>query len=266
MIKNVNNNISLELDRNYLNLNRIIELNKTIHGNYTDRYEYHMQHIKLSVAYATKLVHRLNISMDLHKLRYSLYAHDLLKDKAFDKNVNEVVIDDLKIPNNLNWYVRSNLDILEKYGLDEYFNTDIQLHPLAAGIFLVKELNMNDPDILYPIFFHSCPIISVYEKLDKHIQDIIDIAMLSDKLSSNHIKQDSKKTICNLNTIVFGEHDNELNYSLGLFIARLISQGNSTEEQSSKTTEYYYNRLLKINPFINKISYKELEKAWVRNK
>ena len=212
-----------------------------------------MNHIDYVNRYALEINKRLNSPLNIRKLSFASYAHDLFKEHGLDPD-RKLIWNDHIIPQDNIRYVRTNLDVLEEYGLDEYFNTDIQYHALASGIFLIKEFGINDPEILYPIFFHSCPIISVYETLNPTLQLMIDIIMISDKLSSNWLRINLKKVPVriDLDLAVFGSSGREFNYSLGLFLARLISQGKSTEEQSIISTEYYFKRLASLNPTISK--------------
>jgi HD superfamily phosphohydrolase YqeK len=243
-------------------INVLTELNKLIHS-HTRRCERHLKHIELTASYASKIADRLSVPLDRYKLKYAALAHDLLKEKEFTKEVNQIDKGGFEIPQDLNWYVRSNLLILEKYGLDYYFNTDIQLHALASGIYLHKHMGITDPEILYPVFFHSCPIIPVYETLNPCTQTTVDIIMISDKLSSNEINRSSRKSSINLELAVFGENGDEFNYSLGLLLARLIGQGKSTEKQSIMSTDFYYKRLLKTHPYVSGKSLEEM-KTWAR--
>jgi HD superfamily phosphohydrolase YqeK len=191
---------------------------------------------------------------DQSRLRYSAYAHDLLKGKHFDSTKDEMMIGGYQIPQDLNRYVRTNLDTLDRYGVGDYFNTDIQLHSLASGLFLIKEFGVEDPKILFPIFFHSCPILPVYQQLDKTTQLMVDIIMLADKLSSTKLKAKlNKGTHVNLQQSVFGESGKEFNFTQGLLLARLISQGKSKEEYSRQMTEHYYQRLVQLNPILTKL-------------
>lgn len=233
------------------NESKIMELNDFIHSG-TPLYEYHMKHIDLVKKYSLLLCKRLDLNVDRRKIRYAALAHDILKERSLNPNGPEVVWNGHEIPQDLNWYVRTNLDILELFQLDDYFNSSCQYHALAAGIFLYKELDISDPEIIYPIMFHSCPIISVYNTLSPKVKNMVDVIMLSDKLSSNYLKINFKKSNVrtDLDQVVFGDTGRELNYSLGLYIARLISQGKNEDEQSSIATEYYYNRLKANNPFI----------------
>lgn len=236
----------LSIEEKYL-----MDLNTFVQRN-AKQYEYHMKHIDLVRKYALILNKRLNTHADNRKLSYAALAHDILKERGLKPNKPDREWRGKTIPQDLNRYVRSNLDILEGYGLDDYFNSSCQLHALAAGIFLVKEIGMTDPEILYPVMFHSCPIISVYEKLPKRTRTMVDLIMLADKLSSNYLRINMKKTAVrvDLDQVVFGSTGMELNYSLGLYIARLIGQGKSEEEQGKLATEYYYKRLCQSNPFI----------------
>ena len=243
-------------------INDLLELNKLIHS-HTRRCERHLHHIELTAMYASRIADKLSVPLDRYKLKYAALAHDLLKEKEFTKETNQIDKNGIEIPQDLNWYVRTNLPVLEEYGLDYYFNTDIQLHALASGIYLHKQIGITDREILYPVFFHSCPIIPIYETLNPYIQRVIDIIMLSDKLSSNEINRGSRKSSINLEFAVFGEYGDEFNYTLGLLLARLIAQGKSTEKQCLASTEFYYRRLLKSHPYISERSLEEM-KAWAR--
>lgn len=230
----------------------LIDLNTYIHRN-NSLFEYHMKHVKLVRNYALLLNKRLNIGLSNNKLAFVALAHDILKERSLNPNEPDRTWRSTTIPQDLNRYVRTNLDILEKFGLDDYFNSSCQLHALSAGIFLNKELKIEDPEILYPVMFHSCPIISVYETLPIRTRNMVDIIMLSDKLSSNYLRINFKKTAVrvDLDQVVFGSTGMELNYSFGLYIARLISQGKDESEQSNIATEYYFKRISDMNPFIS---------------
>lgn len=230
----------------------LYDLNEFIHHD-NKMFEYHMKHILLVRKYAIILNKYLGFNLDMKKISFIALAHDLFKERSLDPK-KEVSWHNIIIPQDTNRYVRSNLDILEKYELDDYFNSDMQYHALSAGIFLYKELHITDPEIIYPVFFHSCQVISIYETLSKRTQNMIDIIMLADKLSSNYLRINFREVDVrvDLDKVVFGKNGKELNYTLGLFIARLISQGKSEEEQSRIATEYYFNRLCDVNPFISK--------------
>lgn len=214
-------------------------------------YEYHMAHIQLVKEYALVLNQRLGSEFDTEKLSFIAYAHDLFKERSLDPS-KDVVWNDISIPQDLNRYVRTNIPLLDEHGLGDYFNTDIQLHPLSAGIFLQTQFNIIDKEILFPIFFHSCPIIPVYETLSEKIRGMVDLIMLADKLSSNYLRINMRKIAVriDLDQAVFGPTGKEFNYTTGLVIARIISQGKSKEPRSLESTDYYYRRLHAINPFI----------------
>lgn len=258
------NNVDLEY-KMLIDLNEFITKDSKFH-------EYHMKHIRLVRRYALLINEKLGNLVPNRKLSYIALAHDLFKERSLDQSKDGTIIwNGYNVPQDTTRYVRTNLDILEEYGLDEYFNTDIQYHPLSAGIFLAKELGIRDKEILYPIMFHSCPIIPIYETLPKRIQIMTDIIMLSDKLSSNYLRINFKKTEVriDLDQAVFGSNGMEFSYTLGLFLARLISQGKSTEKQSELSTKYYYNRLCDTNPLISEgINIKSLggNKLWPERK
>lgn len=228
----------------------LIDINQFIHKD-TKQYEYHMKHLDLVRKYAIIINKKLSLHIDNHKLTYIAYAHDILKERGLNPNI-ERSWKNHPIPEDLNRYIRTNLNTLEVFGLEDYFNTDIQQHALAAGIFLYKELEMKDMDILYPVMFHTCPIIPVYKELRPTIRNMVDIILLADKLSSNYLRINMKKSEVkiDLDQLVFGSDGKEFNYSLGLFVARLIGQGNSNERNSIETTEYYLARLRETNPLI----------------
>lgn len=243
---------------------KLIKLNEDIQKD-SPRFEYQMKHVKLVRRYALILNKRLGYNLNSAKISYAALSHDILKEHGLDVNKES------HYPQDLNRYVRENLDILKYYDLDDYFNTSLQYHALAAGIYLIKELHIEDPEILYPVMFHSCPIIDVYNNLPMRIRTSVDIIMLADKLSSNYLRINlvSKPVRIDLDQAVFGSSGREFNYTLGLFLARLISQGKSEEIESVKATEYYYKRLSEANPLISKIpNIKKLgeNKIWEKRK
>ncbi|MCM1215424.1 MAG: hypothetical protein NC548_13005 [Lachnospiraceae bacterium] len=238
----------------------LMDLNETIQSINEKKIKYHMEHIQMVRKYLFLLNSKLNLHIEKNKLSYIALAHDLFKERGLDPK-RELEWRGHKIPQDNTRYVRENLDTLAEYGLDDYFNTDVQYHALAAGIFLRKELGITDPEILYPIFFHSCPIIDIYETLSKKIQNMVDMMILADKLSSNWLRINLNETEVriDLDKAVFGVNGVEFNYTLGVFLARLIGQGKSTEEQSCIATEFYHKRLCEVNPLIcNNVSVKKL--------
>lgn len=228
----------------------LIDLNKCIHMD-SKRYEYHIKHIELVRRYLVLLNKKLDIHVNPSKLAFIAYSHDLLKERGLDPSTTKTWKKH-EIPQDLNRYIRTHFKILEEFGLEDYFNTDIQQHALAAGIFLYEELGIRDKEILYPVMFHSCPIIDIYQTLPRKVQNITDITILADKLSSNYLRINYKhsEVRVDLDQVVFGSNGKEFNYSLGLFLARVLSQGNSTEKNSQIATDYYYNRLLESNPLL----------------
>lgn len=248
----------------------IIELNEFIHHD-NSMYKYHMEHIKLVRNYALLLNRRLDLHIDNKKLAFIALAHDILKERSLNSNGPELIWKKCRIPQDLNRYVRTNLDILEEFHMEDYFSSSCQFHALAAAIFLYKELNIKDPEVIYPIMFHSCPVIEIYETLPKKLQNMVDVIMLSDKLSSNYLRINLRGSgvRVDLDQVVFGTTGMELNYSLGLYIARLISQGKSEDKISTTATEYFYKRLKENNPFMfENYSVKKLggSKIWPRRK
>ncbi len=218
------------------------------------RYAYHMEHIRLVINYAIEINKRLGLPDNSVRYTYIGLGHDLLKEHGLDEKY-DLHWNNIKIPMNLNYYVRKNLDILEKFQLDDYFNSDCSLHGLAAGIFMYKEMGIHDECILYPIFFHSCPIMEVYHKLPQYLQNMIDVILLADKLSSNWLRINmlEKDVCCDMDLAVFGPTGKEFNYSIGLVLARLISQSKWDGEQSTLATNEYIRRLNELNPAITKI-------------
>lgn len=238
----------------------LLSLNTFIHKD-NSLFEYHMNHINMAKSYAVLVNRKLGNIIDNRKLEYVALAHDLFKERSLDEKKIFVEWKGHQIPQDTNRYVRLNLDVLAEYGLDDYFNTDIQLHPLAAGIFLYKEFGIRDRDILYPVMFHSCPIMPVYETLTAKQKIMVDVMMMSDKLSSNYLKINMKgiEARVDLDQLVFGSNGREFNYTMGLYVARLIGQGKSEESQSLITTDHYFKRLCIANPFIpEKCGFKDL--------
>lgn len=206
---------------------------------------YFNSHSETLNSYATIIDKKLEINFDSEKYELISIIHDLFK--SDNDLIKYLGID------NIIYYVRNNMKTLEEWGLDDYFNSDIQWHPLASMIFLINHYKLKDPEIIWPIVFHSCPIIPIYETLDNKIQNLIDIIILSDKLSSNYIKINTKekRVYFDLDQIIFGNNGKEFNFSLGLYLARLIAQGKSTNKYSLEATKYYHQRLIDINPTIS---------------
>jgi len=234
-----------------LELRSLLAINDFIHSDPKKEYaEYHRAHIDLVKQYALILNRKLGYRLDEHKLAYIAYAHDILKEHGLTETTREYK--GISIPTSTTLYVRNNLDTLEKFNMDEYFNSSAQYHALAGGIFLYKEFGIKDPEILYPVMFHSCPIMEVYQSLPIQTTRYIDIILLADKLSSNYLKINWRETevLMDLEQAVFGLTGNELHFNFGLHCTRLIA-GKDGEEESKKTTEYYLNRLLENEPWIN---------------
>jgi hypothetical protein len=235
-------------------------------------WEYKMKHIQLVRDYALLLNDRMHFHLDRKKLVYCALAHDILKEKSLDPKLeNQVIWRGHVIPQDTTRYVRSNLDTLEKFKLDDYFNTSIQYHPLSGAIFLNKEFGIEDPYIIYPVAFHACPIIPIYETLPLKLQRMIDIIVLADKLSSNYLKINHlhSEVRVDLDQVVFGSSGRELNYSLGLYLARVIGNGKSEEKYGLESVQYYFNRLKVDNPIVSEVSsIKDLggNKAWPERK
>lgn len=237
-------------------------LNKFIYRD-DKSFDYHMAHIEYVYRYAQLVNSKLNNSVDDLLLQIISYAHDILKEKGLQYD-HPISWYGKHIPNDLNKYVRMNIDVLDRFDLGDYFNTDIGYHALAAVIFLYKEFRIDDPKIIYPVAFHSCPIIPIYSSLDESIRQIVDIILISDKLSSNWLKINMMhyRTKVDLDLLVFGEDHLEFNYTTGLFVARMIGRGNSTEKFGRESMLYYYDRAKKVNPFITKNFAKGENKIW----
>lgn len=231
---------------------KLVELGtlaSSIHEN-TPNGDYQMAHLYMVNEYASHLNRMLDYELDEDVLSFISFAHDLLKERSLDPKVKgTIVLSKHTIPQDTRLYVRSNIDVLDEFGIGDYFNSSMQYHSLAAGIFTYTELGITDPNILYPIFFHSCPIVSVYETLDPITQRYVDVIMLADKLSSNYLKVHIKglKAKLDLDLAVFGPDQNELNYTLGLVLARLITHGKNKEEQGMLATKMYHDRLKAMN-------------------
>lgn len=260
------------MNKNYNAVSKMImDLNNFITKD-SEAHEYHMKHIELVKSYALLINKKLGCPVSNKKLSYIALSHDLFKERSLNPSKDGTITwKGHNIPQDTTAYVRLNLDVLEPYQLDEYFNTDVQYHALSAGLFLIKEFKLSDPEILYPVMFHSCPIIPIYETLSPKIQIMVDIITLSDKLSSNYLKINliKKEVRIDLDLAVFGKDGNEFNYTLGLLLARLIAQGKSEEEQSKISTNYYYQRLAETNPLIKKdINIKKIgdNKLWPERK
>lgn len=247
--------------------NELIKLNRFIQSIDEDRMNYHLRHIKLTRDYALLINRRLGNPVSSKKLSYAALSHDVLKEKTFDPSAPDREYNGHIIPSDIIKYVRSNLDTLEIYGMDEYFNSDVNWHPLAGGIFLHKELGVTDPEIIYPVIFHSCPIMAVYETLPYNIRTMVDIIMLADKLSSNYIRINYRESnvAVDLDAVVFGTNGKQFQYDIGLLVARLINETKIEGDQVKITNDHYLNRVLENNPWI-KIGKIGGNKKWPKRK
>lgn len=230
----------------------LLDVNAAIHKS-TERWEWHLKHILLTERYAHIINQRLGEPVSYEVLSQAALGHDLLKDKYLHSSTAETYATSV-IPKDLNRYVRSNLDILEEFMLDDYFNTDITLHALSAGIWMHTEMRINDYGVLYGVFFHSCPIIPVYNELTEDIQTVVDIIMLADKLSSNYMRINDREGTAriDLDLSVFGPTGTEFNYTTGLLMARLIGYGKSKEINGYESLQYYTRRARSICPLVSK--------------
>lgn len=257
--------------RNILMLLR--EINSKIH---TDGRLHHIENVEYIIDMISNISTNYQNTPDLD-LKIIAAAHDLFKELNFEgeyvfrsisPNLSEREII-FTIPSDLRRYVRTNLDILEIFGLDYYFNTDVGLHALSAGIFLYKEFGIKDPNILYPIFFHTCPIVEVYDKLDDIIKNNCELLILADKLDKfdrktfeyENINDESKKIKMkkndkylryNLREILFGKMGNEFNKRLAIFTIRYLEAGNKDGIEAKNTYQYFYDLARETNPFLPK--------------
>ena len=217
---------------------------------------YHMRHIRMVKDYAVMMNRKLGEPVQRHKLGLAALAHDLLKEHDRERDLS---IEGMFIPGDNKKYLEDNMNILQEYGLQSYAQ-EPRLHAFAAGVFLHKEYHIEDPAIVFPVLFHSCPIISVYQTLSSEVRTAVDIIMLADKLSSNWLKINfsDKKVRCDLDKMVFGPSRKEFNYELGLYVARLIAMDDEEEEQSDIATAHYYHRLKETNPLIKR---KKIQKS-----
>ena len=248
----------------------LTELNEFIHQE-SKLFEYHMRHINLLKEYAFLINEKLGNPIDNLKLEIIALAHDILKERGLDPEKGTIEWNGHHIPQDTKRYVRTNLDTLEEYGLDDYFNTDVQLHPLSAGLLLINEFDIKDREILFPVMFHSCPAMPIYKTLTDQEKLMVDVVMLADKLSSNYLKINmiQKKVRIDLDRLVFGESGKEFNYSMGLVLARIIGAGKSKEPTSVAARKHYIKLLRDQNPILpEKMTIKDLgdEKIWAERK
>lgn len=226
--------------------------------------EYHKKHIHLVYEYAKVLNERLGNKLDNNKLQLSAYAHDILKESSLVISKDGTVFyEDINIPQDLRKYIKDNKEITDSFGLPENINNEAMFHGIAISILMKKEFGIDDMNILYPIIFHSCIIVDIYEKLSEETQLYIDAIRLADKLSSNYLKLNAgKKVRCFIEDMVFGPN-NDFNFTIGVYIARLIG-GTSDNELDKKAIKFEYDRVRKIYPFIDIKKKKELgeKKLW----
>lgn len=225
---------------------------------------YRMTHIELAQRYILLLNHKLGHPVSDRLLNFVALSHDLLKEAGLNPKGETPIWHGHPIPQDPKAYVRLNLDALEPYGLDRYFNTDIQYHALASGLFLILELEITQPEVIYPVCFHACPIIPIYETLTPEIQTMVDLMMLADKLSSNWLKINAleKKVKLDLDLLCFGPTRKEFNYTEALYAARFLGQGSSTGKEGLESLDYYWKRAQARNPLLGKITKRGMGKIW----
>lgn len=250
-------------------INQHIQNNRKLNCDYKD-INYHMQHIKLVKEYALILNKRLNAKLNTQFLTKAALMHDILKEHGLDKNLEgKVYYNGRYIPQDLKKYISNNEILIEKLKLKDYIGK-VTDHALSGALWVYNELKIKSEDILYPMIFHSCPIMEIYHQLTPKSQTYIDVIMLADKLSSNYLRiQMGVEVKVNLEKIVFGESGNEFNYSLGLYTARLIGTSKAEKDHEIKALDFYLDRLKNINPFISKKSHLKLikeKKLWPKEK
>lgn len=216
---------------------------------------YHFDHCEKLMKYGNDIMDRLGIFKYRNELEIVAYAHDLFK--RYSLRENDVEWKGKIIPQNIPKYIDENRFVLDKFGLNMIRSDNFSNHPIAAGIFLYKEFGITDPNIIYPVFFHSCPVISVYEKLDKELRDLIDIIILADKMSANILCRTIGKkwhSKVDMELVLYGETHREFNFTNALLVAKILGQAGSKQELFVEATNYYYKRACRINPALDKNS------------
>jgi len=223
----------------------------------SDKENYRIRHARLTVDYTERLMRSFHILVvdDRRKLSIAARFHDLLKaDATLGSGSSQLVfakMAELGFPTDLKEYIYTNSEYFPTLGV-QGFTENIAEHALALVLHMLVHYDILDREILYPILFHSCPILPTYSKLNQRRQTMIDIITLADKLSSNALRllgdADGKKAPFNLHLAVFGVDDCEFNFTEGLFLARLLSQGKSQDPYSLVMTQYYFQRLKERSP------------------
>ena len=215
---------------------------------------YHFDHCEKLMKYGNDIMVRLGILEYRNELEIVAYAHDLFK--RYSLRENDVEWNGKIIPQNIPKYIDENRFVLDKFGLNMIRSDNFSNHPIAAGIFLYKEFTVDDPKIIYPVFFHSCPIISIYKKLDKALRNFIDVILLADKMSANVLCRGIKKwhSKVDMELVLYGENHKEFNYTNALLTAKILGQCGSKDKFSVESTKHYYKRAARINPALDKNS------------
>ena len=216
--------------------------------------QYHKDHCRKLIEYGNDIFAHLGIHDCRWELELIAYGHDLFKKYSLDRG--ELELEGIKIPYDTKKYIDENKDVLEKFGLSMIDSENFSKHPTAAGIFLYKELGIEDPALIYPVFFHSCPVVSVYRELDERTRTLVDVVMLADKLSANSLTRDFKKwhKKVNMDLCLYGETGREFNYTNALLTAKILGQAGSKDVISVESVRYYYYRACEQNPALDKYS------------
>ena len=226
-----------------------------------------MAHLELFKMYAFEINLRLGSPFSQEDLATIAYAHDIFKDDnhrvQYTNNGEDIFV--------------TKEDILSRYGSSiEYFGfkkgekAALSEHAKCAALFIMncEEIVDYNKDILYPIIFHSLPILRVYRDLTREIQLMIDLTVVADKCSSNYLRI-QQYVPCNfrMDDILFGMDGKEFNFTTALFAARLIGSEGYNDDFNKDINTFYLHRLNRINPFvINKLNIKDYgrKKIWER--
>jgi len=213
----------------------LIDTNILLHR-HEEEFNYHIIHCYLMESYMNLIADKYDkYNFDKSLFPIIAFGHDLLKDRE----------------NKFSTFYQKNTSNRKRFFLSDSMYNSLSTHAYRSAEFLSNyPFNVTEGKILFPILFHSIPIIDVMIKyLSPATREYINLTMLCDKLSSNYWRiTNGIKTWCDLDKIVFGDNGDELNYNKGLYYARLLN-GIKYKNKYSIQAEEYYRKL--YDPSVN---------------
>ena len=190
-------------------------------------FNYHMKHCFVMEKYMNIIADKYDkFKFDKKLFSIITWSHDLLKDRE----------------HKFSTFYQKNTSNRKRFFLSDKMYDSVSTHAYRSAEFLSNyPFNVIDGKILFPILFHSVPIIDIMVKcLSQDTREYINITILADKLSSNYWRiYNNIETPCDLALEVFGNNFDKFDYFKGIYIARLLDDYKYKNIYSTEATEYY---------------------------